>query len=320
MLQFAVLIRLSIIIVTWNGRGDLEACLRSLGPLPPDCELWVVDNASTDGTLELLRTEFPYVRVIANSENVGFSRANNQALKRAGGKFILLLNPDTELSFSAIETALAELEVRPRAGMMAVQLRNSDGSLQTSCFRFPKLSTALLNALGLQLLLPQSYRARTLLGRWAHDQARAVDWVLGAFMLARREAVEKAGPLPEEYEIFTEDMEWCYRFWQVGYEVWFSPVAGITHHGNRSGAKHAPTWRVQLTHHGKYEFCRKHYGAVIARFILLCDLLAYTLRHWRYALQAAMGSGQEYIRDVMAAGRRATWNELRGRGHGRIAG
>ena len=99
------MLRLSIIIVTWNSRSDIEACLRSLGPLPPDCELWVVDNASTDGTVELLRSDFPYVRLVANSENVGFSRANNQALNLAGGKFILLLNPDTELSFAAIESA-----------------------------------------------------------------------------------------------------------------------------------------------------------------------------------------------------------------------
>jgi GT2 family glycosyltransferase len=313
-------LRLSIIIVTWNSRRDVEACLRSLGPMPADCELWIVDNASSDGTAELLRSQFPRVRLIANAENVGFSRANNQALKLASGKYILLLNPDTELSITAIETAIAELESRPRAGMLAVQLRNTDGSLQTSCFRFPRLSTALLNALGLQLLLPKPYRARRLLGRWAHDEPRPVDWVLGAFMLVRREAVDKVGPLPEEYEIFTEDMEWCYRFSQAGYEVWFSPAASITHHGNRSGASQPPNWRVQLTHHGKYEFCRRHYGGLTARLILICDLLAYTLRHWRYAVQAAMGSGQEYIRDLMAAGRRATWNELRGRGHGRIAG
>jgi GT2 family glycosyltransferase len=312
-------LRLSIIIVTWNSRTDIEACLRSLGPVPSDCELWVVDNASSDGTPELLRTDFPDVRLIANSENVGFARANNQALRLARGKFVLLLNPDTELSFASVETAIAELKARPRGGMLGVQLRNTDGSLQTSCFRFPKASTAVLNALGLQLLLPQSYRARTLLGSWKHDKARAVDWILGAFMLVRREALDKADPLPEEYEIFTEDMEWCYRFWQAGYEVWFSPAASITHHGNRSGSKRPPNWRVQLTHHGKYEFCRRHYGQITARFILLCDLVAYTLRHWRYAVQAAMGSGQEYIRDLMAAGRRATWNELRGRDHERLA-
>jgi GT2 family glycosyltransferase len=195
---------LAIVIVTWNSREDVRACLRSLGSPPPEWQIHVVDNASTDGTLDVVRGEFPYVRVHANAENSGFARANNPVIAGTDTEFVLLLNPDTECSPAAIEAALQEMERHPRAGVVAVQLRNSDGSLQPSCGRFPTPWRNFLQISELGALLPVSWRSRHLLSVWwEHDEPRAVDWVMGAFMLVRRSTILSAGLLSDGYFLYS---------------------------------------------------------------------------------------------------------------------
>lgn len=302
----------AIVIVTWNSRGEIRNCLRALGDLPAEWQVWVVDNASTDGTVALVREEFPGVHLVENAENLGFARANNQAIARTDTEYLLLLNPDTEASMAAIEAALRVMATRQKAGIVAVQLRNADGSLQPSCSRFPTPFLAFLQGSGLYLLLPRRWRARFLLERWwDHAETRAVDWVMGAFMLVRRRAIEHVGGVPENYFLYAEDMDWCYRMWRGGYEVWFTETAAIVHHGNRSGGRFPALWRAERTHCGKYAFCRRHYGHAAMRVVQIMDLVGYTLGSWKYRyLSRRDDPVYRARRELMALGRRAAWRAL----------
>jgi hypothetical protein len=301
---------LAIVIVTWNNRDDVRACLGSLGDLPPEWQLWLVDNASTDGTTDLVRAEFPHVRLITNIENVGFARANNQVIEQTDTDFVLLLNPDTECGASAIHAALREMEAHPEAGVVAVQLRGSDGSLQPSCARFPRVLLNFLQVSELAALLPRSVRSRLLLSTWwEHDEPRTVDWVTGAFLLVRRAAIRAAGMLSPEYFLYYEEVEWCYRIRQAGHTVRFTPAARIIHHGNRSAAQVPTAWRLEQHYRGKYAFCRHHYGAFVARLMQLSDLLGWKFRGWRYSFRrlpdpAADNCRREWVTLALAAVRR----------------
>jgi GT2 family glycosyltransferase len=302
--------RLSIVIVTWNNEREVRDCLAPLRGLPGGWEVWVVDNASEDRTAAIVRDEFPWVRLIENAENVGFARANNQVIARTDSEYVLLLNPDAVSSAGALDAALGALERHPAAGVLAVQLRNPDGSLQPSCFRFPSPLVSLLTFGGAYLLLPRGRRGHRLLaGWWDHAEARPVDWVLGAFMLVRREAIERAGPLPEEHFLFGEDMAWCRRMWAAGYEVRFDPVASVVHAGNRSASRRPAEWRAELTHRAKYSFCYANYGPAWTRLIQLADLAGYTLRRLRYGVGRRADARARYL--SMARGQRAAWREIR---------
>ncbi|NIP58591.1 MAG: glycosyltransferase, partial [Gemmatimonadetes bacterium] len=226
---------LSVVIVSWNTRELLRSCLASLRAEAQGLALdvWVVDNASEDGSPEMVEEEFPEVRLLRSGENVGFAAANNRALRRIDAPFVLLLNPDTEVREGALKRALEA--ARSRGTTVAARLLNPDGSLQHSCFRFPRLGVDLVEALYLHLLLPRRVRGPLLLGgHWAHDEAREVDWALGAFLLVPGTAVEDAGLLPEEYPLFGEDIEWCWRLGRMGYPVRFCPDAEVVHHGNQA--------------------------------------------------------------------------------------
>ncbi len=303
---------LTIVIVTWNSRDDIIRCLRSLGSFPPEWRVWVFDNASRDGTADFVRNEFPEATVTACNENVGFARANNEVIARTTSEYVLLLNPDTTVSREAIEAALGELRSRPDVGILTVRLCNPDGSLQPSCFRFHTPWMNLVQFSGICRLFPRRWRAQHLLaGCWGHNEARQVDWTLGAFMLVPRQAIEKVGPLPEEYFLFTEDMEWCYRMRRAGYSVWFTPAASVTHYGNRSAGRLSSAWRAKYTHRGKYRFVRRHFGSVAMRLVQWTDVVGYTLRRWKYSSLCGKTSPRDRaVQREMILGQQSAWGEL----------
>jgi GT2 family glycosyltransferase len=303
---------LAIVIVTWNNRDDIVRCLRSLGSVPREWRVWVFDNASQDGTPDVVRNQFPEVTVTASDENVGFARANNEVIAQTSSEYVLLLNPDTVVSRGAIEAALDELRSRPDVGILTVRLHNPDGSLQPSCFRFHTPWMNLVQFSGIYRFLPHRWRARHLLaGCWDHNEARPVDWTLGAFMLARRRVIEQVGPLPEEYFLFTEDMEWCYRMQKAGYSVWFTPAASIVHHGNQSAGQMPSAWRAKHTHRGKYAFVRRHFGPLAMRLVQWTDIVGYTLRRWMYSrLCGRAASSDRTVHQKMILGQQAAWREL----------
>ena len=269
----------SVVIVSWNTKDMLLSCVQSLYQhcSQLNLEVWIVDNASSDQTPESVRSNFPQVNLICNTSNLGFSAANNQALSKARGDYILLLNPDTEFRMDALTPALSELKRGDRT--LAIRLVNRDGSTQASCFRFPSLPLEFAEAFYLDKILPKRMRARICLGdSWRHDTSRSVDWALGAFLFLPRAALLQAGPLPPEYAIFGEDIEWCWRLRNAGYPVYYFPKSEIVHFGNQSGSQLPPTWRVECVYSARRVFLHSHYGTIRGLAHRYLDFIRYGIR------------------------------------------
>ncbi|HEY3415350.1 MAG TPA: glycosyltransferase family 2 protein [Armatimonadota bacterium] len=253
---------LSISIVNWNTRDDLRRCLASLpggAPATP-LEIIVVDNGSRDGTAEMVTAEFPQVQVIRNTENVGFAHANNQAIRASQGDYVLLLNPDTVVHPAALDQFVAAMEAHPRAGIGGAHLLNGDGSLQYSCRRFPSFTAGLFRNSFLGRLFPKNAMVRDyLMTDFDHASIREVDWVSGAALCIRRATLEQIGPLDETFFMYFEDVDWCYRAHQTGWEVRYFPEPRITHLIGKSSDQ-AIAAMVRAHHHSMLLFYRKHYN------------------------------------------------------------
>lgn len=225
---------LSIVIVNWNAVDYLRNCIRSIVAETRrcTCEIIVVDNNSTDGSQEMLRSEFHDVVTIFNNDNRGFAGANNQGLRVARGRYVLLLNPDTLVIDGALDTCVAYADSlrHDRVGILGCQVWMNDETIQRTCFAFPSPLNTLLNMLGLTRRCPKSrFLSRAEMGWWGRDDERDVDVVSGMFMLVRREALEQVGPLDDDYFMYAEEADWCYRFWQSGWRCLFTPRARIMH-------------------------------------------------------------------------------------------
>jgi asparagine synthase (glutamine-hydrolysing) len=223
---------LSVIIVNWNTRDILRNCLASVQTHldAVSHEIIVVDNASSDGSAEMVAKEFPWVRLIRNVENVGFGRANNQGMRVARGQWLLLVNSDTVLIDDSVGRLLARVRNEPELGVAHCRLLKPDGRLQYSTYRFPGIRLSLLEDFGLYKLLSPARRGKVLLsGYWEQDEERDVDWVAGAFMLCPRRVFEETGGFSEAYFMYGEDMEWCHRIRDRGWRIRYYPDASIVH-------------------------------------------------------------------------------------------
>lgn len=259
---------LAVIIVSWQVHDMLDRCLSSLkadikrtGVI---ASIWVVDNASTDGSAAMVRDKYPKVRLLEPGENLGFVRANNLALaqlEREGmPEFVWLLNPDTEVLPRALGTMLDFLHSHPRAGLIGPQLLNSDGSLQPGAFRFPGIMQPLFD-LG---LLPARFYETRINGRYpAENYANTlpfrVDHPLGAAMLARREAIQTIGPLDEQFFMYCEEIDWAWRMHANDWEVWLVPTAKVLHHGGASSGQARPAATAHLWE-SRARLYRKHHS------------------------------------------------------------
>ncbi len=253
----------SIILVSWNTRDLLLACLASLpaalGGLHAD--VWVVDNGSADGSVAAVRERYSAARLIENGGNPGFAAANNQAIDASAGRYALLLNSDTVATPGSIERLVRFADEHPLAGIVGARLLNPDGSFQASFADFPSLRSELLSVTGL---------GPRLFGRWYPNYgprqsqvARGVDYVQGACMLARREAVAHVGLMDEHYFMYNEEIDWCLRMRRAAWQVWYLPEAHIVHYGGQSTrqVRHA---MIQALYRSKVRFFRKHYGPAYA--------------------------------------------------------
>jgi GT2 family glycosyltransferase len=252
---------LSISIVNWNTATDLVRALESLpGGGIEDYEIIVVDNASTDGSAELIRAHFPQVQLIQNSENVGFACAHNQALRISQGKFHLLLNPDATVHSDALRLLLEFLQSEPRAGAVGPKLLNADGTIQYSCRHFPSFGAGLFRNTFLGRLFPNNrYSRGYLMADWDHASPREVDWLSGAALCIRRETLDTVGLLDENFFMYCEDVDWCYRAQQAGWKIFYLPIAAITHLIGRSSDQR-PLAMVRQFHRSMAYFFRKHYA------------------------------------------------------------
>lgn len=228
-------LQLSIIIVSWNVRDLLGDCLRSIAAGRGDLELEViiVDSGSSDGTPQMVEEAFGQeafpVRLIARPDNVGFPKGNNIGIRQAQGHYILLLNPDTEIVGDALQVMVSYLEENGDVGVVGPQLRNPDGSVQSSRRRFPSLATAFWESTWLEPWAPQRLLERYYVLDRADDAPGDVDWVVGASLLTRREVVEQVGLLDEDYFMYSEELDWCRRIKDAGWRVVYFPDVEIVH-------------------------------------------------------------------------------------------
>lgn len=263
---------LSVIIVSWNTREVLRACLESVlcQETSAALEIWVVDNASHDGSAAMVRHQFPAVRLIENQENAGFARANNQAIAASSGRYVLLLNSDTVVHPGALDALLRFMEAHPEAGAAGPHILNPDGSQQISCYPFPTLARELWFLLHLDHLRPYgAYDMR----RWNTDQPRAVDAVLGACLITRRPILEQVGALDPAYFMYSEEIDLCFRIRQAGWRIYWAPQASIVHYGGQSTQQVAASMFMQL-YRSKVLFFRKNQGRMAATGYKLVLLLA----------------------------------------------
>jgi GT2 family glycosyltransferase len=251
---------LSIVIVNWNTREMLRDCLTSvfdgLGAL--QTEVWVVDNASADGSAEMVETAFPQVRMIVNDTNRGFAAANNQALALAQGRHVLLLNSDTVILGCVLSDSVAWLDAHPEVGVMGCRVLNADGSLQPTGSGFPSLLNLSLQATGLTRLPGQVFD-RYRMERWDRRDTRAVDVVSGCYMLVRKTAMDEVGLLDEQFFFYGEETDWCRRYADAGWGLVLAPVGEIIHLGGGSvrTLKHG---RDVLLTAGTVRLHHKHFG------------------------------------------------------------
>ncbi len=278
------MVDLSVVIVNWNVCDLLRRCLHSiLVNLPHEIEIIVVDNASTDGSVEMVRTEFPDVRVIANTENRGFPSGNNQGITEAQGRYILLLNPDTEMLGDALATMVNYADEHPDVGVVGPQLLNTDGSVQPSRRRLPTLSTAFFESTWLQPYAPR----RLLDHYYAHDRPddaiQDVDWVKGAALMARREAIEQVGLMDERFFMYSEELDWCRRFRDAGWRIVYLPTAQVIHHEGKSSEQVIAARHIHFQT-SKVRYFRKYHGRLAAETLRLFLLGNYV---WQLGLEGA---------------------------------
>lgn len=257
---------LSIIILTHNTRELLKAAVLSIKERTNEIsfETIVVDNASSDGTKEMIKSDFPDIQYIFNEKNLGFTRGNNIGIEASHGQYVLLLNSDTEVLDGALDKLVDFMNRHPECGVTGPMLLNTDGSLQYSCRRFPSYHTALFNRYSIMTkLFPQNrFSQDYLMSSIDHRETMEVDWVSGAALMVRRKAFEETGLLDERFVSYSEDVDWCYRMHEAGWKVYFFPEAKIMHHIGQSARKH-PYLYILIRHQSMYKFYRKHYSRSI---------------------------------------------------------
>ncbi len=283
-------VELSVLIVSYNSRAHLRRCLESVlsEVRPLGAEVIVVDNASTDGSPEVVR-DFAGVRLIENPANLGFVRAVNQALKVAGGRYILVLNPDTEVRPGAVGALLRFMAEHPRVGLAGPKLLYPDGTIQPSRRRFPGLLTLFTEGTFVQWHLPglgifRKFYCQDL----PADAPHPVDWVTGACMLVRREAVEAVGPLDERFFMYAEELDWCRRLWSAGWQVYYVPGAEVVHQEAASSRQDPVRQRANF-YASRWKYAAKYYGpgvGALLRWFLVFGLWVELLEE---AIKLALG-------------------------------
>ena len=247
---------ISILIVSWNTRELLRDCLRSIQQTIPQelHQTIVVDNASSDGSAEMVARDFPWVELLRNDENLGFGRANNQAFAHARGEALLLLNPDTILHPQAVTRLVDLLKQQPRAGAAGPRILNPDGTLQVSIYPSPTLLRETWRLFHLDRLLPLSQYSRRKL---AARQPTPVDVLMGACMLIRRDIIDQIGLFDEQFFVYSEEVDLCRRIQQAGWQLVWLPDAEVTHFGGQSTRQVADAMFLEL-YRNKVKFFRKH--------------------------------------------------------------
>lgn len=260
---------LSVIILNFNTRELTRTCIRSVLSsriAPYTMEVIVCDNGSTDGSVEMLRKEFPDVQIIQNKKNMGFAAGNNPGIRSSQGRYVLLLNSDTEVPKTTLSTMIAFMDEHPEAGASTCKLILPDGSMDPACHRgFPTPWAAFTYLTKLERLFPKS----RLFGEYHQGYKdigtiHEVDCIVGAFFLVRREVIQQVGLLDEDYFMYGEDIDWAYRIRERGWKILFNPTVTILHKKKQSGRSNAKRDRRVTTeiyfHRYNWLFYKKHFA------------------------------------------------------------
>ena len=294
---------LSIIIVSWNVTDLLKACLASIlaYPITPyTLEIIVVDSASTDNSVAMVKRDFPEVKLLAQKENVGFSRSNNIGLEAASGKYIFLLNPDTEIVGNALVHMLDYMNEHPVVGIIGPHTLNTDGTTQSTRRHFPTVALGFVESTWLQAFAPQKLLNDYYVANAPDDGVFEVDWVQGSALLARRVVYAQIGGLDEGYVMYSEEMDWCKRAKIAGWQVIYFGVADIIHHGGKSSEQVAARKHIHFQE-SKLRYFRKYHGWLTAQILRTFLLTSYLWQISIEGLKALLGHKRDMRRLRMAA-------------------
>jgi GT2 family glycosyltransferase len=286
-------VSLSVVIVSWNAKAYLEECLQSLaedvydGPM----EIVVVDNASSDGSADMVKRQFPAVTLIRNAANLGFSKANNIGIRRCTGDYIALVNSDIHVLKGCLSELVAFSESQADVGVVGPKIIGRDGKRQVSHKGFPRLWNSLCRALALDVLLPRMALFNGYL-KWheAPDGVTPVDILSGCFLVAKRRAIDQVGLLDERFFIYGEDMDWCKRFWQGGWKAMFVPEARAIHYGGASSANAPLRFAVEMQR-ADCQYWAKHHTDWASSTYVAISMLDHSTRWAGHGLAAILRSG-----------------------------
>lgn len=302
---------LSVIVLSWNTAELTLACLAALArnPFAGQHETIVVDNASEDGSAERIAAAYPEVRLIRNPENLGYAIGNNIGLREARGRHLLLLNSDTEVGPGALDRLVAFLEENPGAGAVTCRLENPNGTLQTSCMRFPTLKTALTFDTPLALVpFGRHHLDHYFMRDFDHLHAREVDQIPGTCLCLPRRVAQRVGLMDEILWLFFNDVDFCRRIWSAGYTIHFLPEVAILHHFGASTAKRvdfAVVW-----HLNRVAYYRRHFGRWSVLLTKPVAVYVALRQMWRFTFlgQAPKGTFRENMRFVLRGIARVLWS------------
>lgn len=284
---------ISIIIVSWNARSYLRDCLNSIRQTSASCvhEVIVVDNASTDGSPEMVAEQFPEVILIRSRENVGFGRANNLAMNRATGSVLALVNSDVIVHSGCLEKLAAFLDDHDYVGLVGPRVIGSDGNVQRTCRCLPSVWNSVCRVLALDRIFSHwaifaSYEMR----HFGHDSLAEVEVLSGCFCMARRTAIDEVGGFDERFFFYAEDFDWCKRFGDAGWKVMFVPEATATHYGGASTSNAPLRYSIEILR-ANLKYWDKHYGVGGRRTFRLLAVVHHGLRLVARALKRIVGLG-----------------------------
>jgi len=284
---------ISVVIVGWNARRYLELCLESLQANPPrrSMEVLVVDNASSDGSGEMIEGRFPWVKLIRSPENLGFAKGNNVAIRQCKGRYIALVNPDVIVLPSCLDALAGFLDQNPKVGNVGPRVLNPDMSLQSSCRRFPTLWNNFCSATGLATAFSNS---RIFAGEhmfyFSHDRTMPVDVLVGCFSMIRREAFDAVGLLDEGLFMYGDDVDWCRRCWKAGWQVVFFPGAQAIHDRGKITAPYPVRFAVAQQRSVLY-YWFKHHG-IFGLLGIGSIILFHHLARYSFAFISGLGSSR----------------------------
>ncbi len=294
---------LSIIIVSWNVAELLRACLQSiiqssLGQYT--IEILVVDSASSDHSVQMVRDHFPQVKVLPQTTNVGFSRSNNIGLLASTGRYIFLLNPDTEIVGNALAQMITYMDANPSVGILGPHTLNTDGTTQSTRRRFPTLALGFVESTWLQKFAPKNMLAHYYATDVADDSVTDVDWVQGSALFTRRDVYTQIGGLDENYVMYSEEMDWCKRAKSAGWRVIYFGTVDIVHHGGKSSEQVTSRKHIYFQE-SKLRYFRKFHGWLPAQALRLFLLLSYLWQIVLESLKSALGHKRSIRRERIQA-------------------